>query len=328
MKHIARMATTHTIERNSIRVKLTKEALESGANPNAKEAIPIIPNHDFFCLPFGKATDSWVEPYGDEHAFMQVIDCGYRVRVGKTRNSDVELIFIDFEDSPQPFKKNYSNEERGMFAVSVDLVNFASVESFEDFQKDLALEDDEIECQVQRRHSLIPEPLIEFVISNLHLSVALAVGVWLLGRMEKFIRYTVDETSKKVADDISEAISSKIKGILRMYQKHQAEDDRPIVLKLVIPGDRDIILLSRVEDVGDFPPIDLALLVSEMEKYGDVLQCAQEATFARTEDGDWEFLFLKTQTGEVIGTLSCYERTMTSVAETIKQAKENDSDGQ
>jgi len=246
----------------------------------------------------------------------------------KKPNSDIELVLIDFEDSPHPFKKNYTNEEWGMSKVSVDLVNFAGVESFEGFQKDLALEDDEIDCHIQGRHSLTPEPFIEFVISNPHLSAALAVGVWVLGRVEKFIRYTVDETSKKVADEISEAISSKVKSILRVYQKHQVEDDRPIVLKLVIPGDRDIILLSKVEDVADFPSIDLTPLVIEMEKYGDVLRCAQEATFARTEDGDWEFLFLKTQKGEVIGTPACYERTMSSLAETFKQAKEKDSDGQ
>ena len=39
------------------------------------------------------------------------------------------------------------------------------------------------------------------------------------------------------------------------------------------------------------------------------MQCAEEATFARLENNEWEFQFLKTRTGKVIGTPECYERT-------------------
>ena len=47
-----------------------------------------------------------------------------------------------------------------------------------------------------------------------------------------------------------------------------------------------------------------------MEKYGDLLRQAEEATFARTEAGEWEFQYLTTRTGEVFGTAKCYKRTL------------------
>ena len=58
-----------------------------------------------------------------------------------------------------------------------------------------------------------------------------------------------------------------------------------------------------------------------MEKYGDLLQQAEEVTFARTGIDDWEFQYLKTRTGEVFGTLECYKRTTEQFKRTQKDSE-------
>ena len=70
-----------------------------------------------------------------------------------------------------------------------------------------------------------------------------------------------------------------------------------------------LVLQARVKNDDDIPVINLEKLTAEMENFKDLLQDAEEATFALSETEDWEFLYLKTKTGEVLGTADCYERT-------------------
>ena len=129
-------------------------------------------------------------------------------------------------------------------------------------------------------HSLVPEPIIEVILSDIHIKMAVALGLWMLRRVEKFVRYTVDETLKKTADSVIAVLSAKIKRVVGAYSQRETEDRRPILVEIVIPGDRDVILLARVDSRAEFPGIDLENLVAEMEKYGDMLQRAGRGNFS------------------------------------------------
>jgi hypothetical protein len=158
--------------------------------------------------------------------------------------------------------------------------------------------------------------LIEFVVNNPGLGMALAVGTWMLYRVERFVRYTVDETLRKTADDISDALSTKLKGILKSYSTHRSHDTRPTTTQLIVPGDLTLVLLTKTEPVNEFANINLATLVLEIEKYGDILLEADKAVFQMSGTDTWQFLYLTTRSGKVIGSQDCCERSVEAAVKT------------
>ena len=68
-----------------------------------------------------------------------------------------------------------------------------------------------------------------------------------MGRAEKFARYTVDETFKKVGDYISGALSTKIIRILKAYTNHKSAEKRATVSQIIIPGKPELCLLVKTK---------------------------------------------------------------------------------
>ena len=310
---IARVATTGTFEQGNYKVRITREAIESIPEQiTGDKALSLVIEHDPFCMPIGKTTEAWVEPFGKEYAAMARIHVEDRYTKLTHGASGVEFVRLEFEDDPRPFvPRRFDRAEGHQNTLSVDLANFASAQDYAGFAKDVDLIDDSIACDNSiQRHSLIPEPLLQLVISNPEMSAALAVGVWTVNRVEKFVRYTIDETLRKVADDISDSFSNKIKKVLSAYMNHRSIDERGTVVQVVIPGDPELILLTRTEPDEEFLTTDLKALVAEMEEYGDILQSADSVTFARVKGNDWKLQYLTTKSGKAIGTLECYEQSL------------------
>ena len=309
---VAIVARTGIVEQGGVKTRITREAIESIPDQiGGDRAIPVIPNHDPFCLPIGKIKEAWVEPHGDEYAAIVRMHIEDVHSIEMHRRSGVELVRLDFDDSPEPFlERGYTNREQPTDALTVDLANFDNPQDYTKFANDVSLIDDRIICDSAiGRHSLVPEPLIQFVLSDPEMCAALAIGVWAFKRAEKFVRYTVDETLRKAADDISDSLSMKMKNILRAYRSHQSEHNRSSITQIVIPGNTELILLVKTELDEEFPTLDLKKITAEMEKYGDLLQEADSATFARVGINDWKFEYLTTRSGKVVGTRNCYERT-------------------
>lgn len=315
---LARTATTHAFRQGNGRVRMTKESLESASErANGDRAIPFVVDHDPFCMPLGKVTEAWVEPYEDEHALVTRTYIEDEIRYLTHTVHGTQLVCLDFKDAPKPFRRKSEDTEENQITIGVDWANFDSRQEFLEFTNDVGKFDDEIICKTLGRLSIVPEPLIQFIVANPELSAALAVGAWMLRRVEKFVRYTVDETLRKAADDLSDSFSGKIRDIMTAYRNRQSEDDRPVLTEIIIPGDMDLILLTRTASGDEFPNIDLTSLTEAMEGHGELLQCAEEATFARAGNNDWEFQYLKTRSGRVMGTPECYERTVKKL-ETVK----------
>ena len=324
VEYITRIAKTGLIEQGNTTVELTREVIESFPDQvNGERSLPILVEHDPFCMPIGKIKEAWVAPFEDEYVVMARMHVEDDARSTIHIRSGTELVHLDFASAPKPFVQQLKKADQSLVTVGVDLANFDNIGDHTAFIDAVKCIDDEITCEVVGRHSLELEPLLRFVLSNPDMCVALSVGFWILKRVEKFIRYTVDETLKKTADDFSDTISAKIKQIVSAYKNHQSNDKMPILTEVVIPGDIVLILLTQIERDEEFPSINLRKLTREMEKYGDLLQQAEEVTFAQTGVDDWEFQYLKTRTGEVFGTSECYKRT----TEQFQRAqKESESD--
>ena len=309
---LARVATTGIIEQGGVKVRFTREALESFSEQVAMgQAMPITVDHDPFSLPIGKIEEAWVEPFGKEYALVARIHIEDTYSVATHRRSGADLVRLDFESNAKPFRaRSYEKTEEQRDTLSVDLSNFASPQDYTAFTNDVSAIDDAITCDNGiGRHSLGPEPLLQLVLSNPEIGAAMAVGVWVIARAEKFVRYTVDETLRKVADEISDSLSMKMKDILRSYASHRSQDNRAPIAQIVIPGNLELILLVKTEVDEEFPTIEMGKLSAEMEKYGDILKEAESAVFARVGINDWKLQYLTTRSGKVLGTLECYRRT-------------------
>ena len=325
-ERIARLATTGIVEQGGSRIQITKEAIESIADHvNGERALPFIVEHDPSCMPLGKLTEGWTEPFGSEYAAMASVYVEEDAQGVIHAKSGTDLVRLNFAGAPKPFARARSNGEKGPLAIAVDLANFADVESHAAFVAAVERIDGEIVCRKVGRHTLVPEPFIEFLISDIHIKMAVVVGLWIFRRAEKFIRYTVDETLKRTADAVVEVLSAKISRVVKAYGERHTKDDRHVLVKVVIPGDMDVILLTRMQGTEEYPKTWLEDLTVEMEKYGDILQQAEEAVFCRTEGG-WEFQYLKTHTGEVVGTRECYSKTIERVRK-VGRASGTSGDG-
>ena len=319
----ARIATTGLVKQGASTVRLTREAIESIADQvNGERSFPFSVEHDPYCMPIGKIKEAWVEPFEDEYVAMARIHVEDDLLSTIHKTSGTELVILDFASASKPFVQEFKKADQSLVTVGVDLANFYDTQNHAAFMDAVNSIDDEITCECVGRHSLGPEPLIQFVLSHPEISVALSVvGTWILKRVEKFIRYTVDETSKKIGDEISDILSGKIRQIVSSYKNCQSGDERPILIQIIVPNDINLILLTRIDRDEEFPSINLKKLTTEMEKYGDLLQQAEEVTFARTGVDDWEFQYLKTRTGEVIGTSECYKRTTQQLQRIQKDSK-------
>ena len=348
-ERIARMATTAAVQVRDTYVQFTKESIESvqftkesiasgpchssystihpvcllarlqtlgsslsGNHLNGKRALPFIVQHDPSCMPLGKVTDAWIEPFGQEHALM----ARFYIESAQAAShvpSSTKLVYLSFQNAPKPFILECKpTEDNSITVVGVDRANFKDTSSRDAFLDAVADIDSHFAFTEVGRHSLVPEPLIEFLLSD---ELALAIGLWVLRRAELFLRHTIDETLKKVGNTISDDLSTKIKKTLQAYNHHRDADSRPITVKVLIRNDPNLVLLSRVSPAEDFPCINLENLATELKKYRDILLHAEEVTFLRTGPDGWKFQYLKTRKGEILGTGECYSRTLERLRE-------------
>ena len=310
---IATVATTHPIEQAGVKVSLPKESLESAAEQaNGERAIPFTVEHNPLCMPYGKTVDTWVQSYEGEYALMSRIYIEDNPQKVVHEGSHTEWICLNFEDAPGPFIKRTVDADISEVKMIVDLTSFGNAGDSDKLLRDLKIIDPNVSLKNGGRFALGPEPLVQFVLSESMLSLILAgAGFWLFRRAEKFTSYTVDETLRKIGDEISDSLSRKLIGFFKAYKKHQTKDRRSILSQTFIAmDDVDLVLLAKMERDEDHPQIVLEKLIEEMTRYADMLEDAEEITFNRVGIDDWELLYFKTRSGRVIGTKECYERTL------------------
>ena len=294
-------------------VVLTKEALESAAEGvNGDRAVRMGANHDPFCMPYGKIVEAWVEPREYCHVLVARMYVEDHVKQLIREKTGEQLALLDFGKYPKPFNKVFKNESHDQTEVHVDFVNFDSKQNYVGFMDEVKNIGDGLSCGGGfGRKSLIPEPFIQIVLSDPEAAaVASALGLWMMVRAKRFIDHTIDETLRKVGDDLSDKLSAKIISVYESFKRHQAQDERPVVTKIIMPGDLELNLLTKTEHDAKRQGMDLGSLRAEIEKYSDLLQVADSVTFGREGASNWKFLYLTSKTGKVIGTSECFDRTL------------------
>ena len=320
------LATTGIVQQGGSTIEITKEALGSMAEQVAGSlAFPVNMEHDPSFMPIGKIKDAWLEPLGNEFALRVLAQIEEPVFLEAPHRPNEVLVLMDFADNPKPFFMRGNGESKeGALLLSVDLANFDGIHQYSKFETEVALATDDIVVgKGVGRHSAVPFPFVDFVASYPEMALALT---WVFWRGEKFVRYLVDETLRKVADDLSESLSAKIKRVLHIYHAHRSADDRPCLAQVNIPGDTAIVLLFENEAGQEFPPIRLAELMTEMEKYADILPIADSATFLWNEKDGWQFRYMTTPDGKAIGKVEAYPGN--TVGHSFEEGEPDDGQGE
>ena len=311
MPEIVRVvARSGIVESGGIKTLITKDALESiTVKTEEGRVVPIGIAHDPFSFPIGKVTDVWIEEDGDEFVAVAKIYIGDKLRVASHAESKTELMCLDFEGARDPFlKAQYGQTTDNRDAVSVDLSNFDDSSAYSEFANDVDKIDHDIHCDNQiTRHSIDPEPLMQYVVSSPEIRTALTFFAL---KSANYVRQRIDEKVKEQTEKVLNAVGAKIMRVLRAHGRRQSKENQSFVTQIVIPGDPEIVLLVRVDRDADIPAIDLSNVADEMNKYHDLIGHSDSATFALSDKNTWVFQYLRTRDGGVIGTAECYEQTM------------------
>ena len=253
---------------------------------NGDRAVPAVLKHDPHFFPIGKIVDVSMEELEDSFVFRSVIDDTHHVRRFRSRPTGQSMVEVTFPDDQRPFSRLPPSGEIGPLEARADPINFETVKSFEEFEleaADTADLADHVGSMSQR--SLTPEPVIQFILNYPALSAVLGWAIW---RGQKFLTYTVDETLRKVGDEVSEIASRRIRNVIRKFDNHREPDRRDATCHIVILGDLEIHLLTRNSDIKSQTDISLGSLCKQMEIHADELDSAGSVTFAKTDqDGHW-----------------------------------------
>lgn len=304
------LGLTGLVRQSTITVNMTMDAIQSIVDRVAGErAIPLGVEHDPLCLPIGKVIEAWIEPYGSEYAAVGRIyieDRLVHVRI----DSETELVQLDFAACPKPFqRKGYKPLAKNRDSVSVDLNDFNARKDYDQFTLDVNTIDDNILCDSNiMRHSIDPEPIIQFAIGS-------SIGTFLL---KPLIGYAYN----RMLDGISDLLIQKIKRVFSAYKTHRNQDKRNAVVQIVAEGEIEMVLLVKVKPGAEFPELEIDKIRHEVNKYASLSTDIDSITLALSDSGDWEFQYMTTRSGKVVGTRDCYKYTLDRLNETGNSSSE------
>ena len=257
----------------------------------------------------GKARAAEVVDIGKTAALLVIPDETHRVATSIHEPSGIPIVEITYPHDNRPFALHPAGKTDAAIAVEVDPANFDSFEDIKAFQ-DLAEQNGANEkTSLMGRRSLTPEPLIQFLISDLVLA---SVLIWALRRGERFLTYTVDATARKAGDAISDTISARLRSWLENFNRHRSQDDRAVTSEIIVNVDPQIILITTGQHTEQQTDIGIQSLTKHLELWEPLLHKADSITFVReSKNEEWIFLHMTTSDGKVIAAEDSYLRTIT-----------------
>jgi len=307
------VATTH-VDRHNCR--FTKEALDNAAYDtcNSHYAPSMGVDHDMSVMPIGKVIKGEIIPYGDgEYAFQahQEIFDDFSLRQGP---DDVRYYYAESQIDTRPFSDTQIEEIKTL-KIDIDPVNF-EINDFDEVNKYL-----KDECSADTgalmRKALVPDPEILF---------QLICGTLIFWTGKKALEKLSDKISTDIAnsyDNVKKAIS-KVVGKLNPKNRPVTyvfrEYDEYVVELIVITKQP-----STISEAIQPTKIDHMLNTKKsLETFFNINIGKIQFLYNET-NCEWEFNYLTTITGQVIGTEKCYDKTMVLLKNVIKNGKADQS---
>ncbi|WP_242302729.1 hypothetical protein [Bacillus cereus group sp. BfR-BA-01361] len=314
MKMVGIGATTHVDKQN---MRITKEALEKAAEDIQKgKVVPAMKiEHDTILPPIGKVTNGKVEKREDgEYQLVITQELFNNVSDIKLPDGSTGILESLTSDN-RPFAMEGELELSSDLKISVDYANFESHEEYIKFRQEIK-QAGEYEEGIISRKSFIPDPEMIIAISKLVLA-------------STFGKKVVEKLSDKVIDDGVPKANEVIKKAVSSMARYCIPKNRPITYVFLIPGTFDIKLVVRTNEPNKAVAAILQEnLVEVLEKAKELHETldANEIQFLLSEEGEWEFNFLLTNTGAVIGTPESYHKREKRIQLMYKQLEEKEKE--
>lgn len=321
MKEKVVVATTH-LDRHFM--KITREALEGAAEElNAGGRLPSMIEHDQTLPPFGKTLKAWVEPR-DDGEFQLVVERETFEEILWTELGDGTKIFKQESATDRlPFVDRYADVAGDLF-LSYDWMNFDSKSDIKAFIEEIKSESGaEFTANVFGRKSLIPDP--EFIIG-----IAKVIGAYLVAR--NVLNKVGDKVLELAADDAAKFYEF-VKASVVSAVKYARPKGRPVTYVFVARGNLTLEFIARSSDA------DLVISAVSLERLEAALSQARfyfeslgavKIQYLLNSDGKWEFNYLLTDTGAVIGTeksLRSRAKRFELLVEQVAAKTESDQEG-
>lgn len=287
------VATTH-IDRQF--TQISKGALEDAADQVNRGSRPMLTvEHDPTLPPFGKGVKASVEQRDDGHHQL-VVEHEVFDEVLWTDLTDGSKLFRQESATDKlPFSDRYSDLPNDPF-ISFDPVNFGarsdSVAFIDDIKRGSTVE---FSVSSFGRKSLIPDP-------ELLIGITKTIAGYLLAKT--ILEKTADKVLDLAADDIAKFYTF-IRAAIMSAVRYMTPKGRPITYIFVLMADPRIEFIARSADpnlVMSAMTLDrLESALSQASSYRSTLG-AVRIQYLLNINGEWEFNYLLTGTGAVIGT--------------------------
>ncbi|ASF29962.1 MULTISPECIES: hypothetical protein [Bacillus amyloliquefaciens group] len=300
MKNKAIAATTHIDKHN---MRIAKEALENMAKDIRESGtVPAMKiEHDTIIPPIGKVIDGWVEKREDNEYQLVVIQEVFSNASEITLPDGTTALLESSESDKRPFTVNKETNLLTGLKISVDYANFESQDDYKKFRDEIK-QAGEFEEGVIGRKSFIPDP--EMIIAISHFLLATTVGKKVLEKLtDRIIDTVLDDTVPKAYEGIKKAVFS--------MAKYSIPKNRPITYVFLVSGIFNVQLVIRSNDPNKVMEAilqeNLAEIFVKAQEFHEALDIS-EIQFLFSDKEEWEFNYLLTNKGEVIGSPASHSK--------------------
>ncbi|WP_338869254.1 hypothetical protein WBJ53_19655 [Spirosoma sp. SC4-14] len=286
---------------------------------NGEKAVQLSFEHNTTMPPLGQIKNA--ETYiADDGETMLIVEQSYFDESFIIQSEEGEDLYVErLKEGGRPFN-SIEYEELGSIEVSVDITNLGNQpDSVEKFKNSIESEVDyDFDLSEFGRKSEIPDPQILIKLTP-------EIVAYLLGLT--FLFKFSEKLGEKFGELSSNDISKFYKFVSVTARKTAAvviPKLRPVTYVIQILGEINIelvIVTRNPDDVAKAIQKDSLRSVSDKIKSLMKLADAQKIQFLFNEKGEWEFNYMLTGNGEVIGTPKAFDNRTKFINSTISSAR-------
>lgn len=318
------IATTALIKKGFGKIRISKGTLEDQAKKlNEEWHIPITLDHNPLLMPIGRTDSAWIEKSEDDYRLMTKVLLELNAESKEHKKSSTQIAHLKFGES-RGFVKAKENENTARIEIQITPSDFEDPEHWKMCQQQISGDSETFRVTGHEQFSEESIGLIRMVISDPQLIGLASVATWLMFRVEKFARYTVDKTLREVGEGISKKWGERILGALKIYEGTKSQTKKKYLWVIVVEGIPDLILVSEREAGKSgilAQELNVDEIFNELSRYEDLLQDAQEIALVKPKQGNWKFQHIKTKSGEIIGDWECYQGAIKRYMEIGREVK-------
>lgn len=303
------IGATTEIDRHNC--KITKEALESACESiNKSDYAPAVGiEHDRTIMPIGKVVKGEiVKLENDEFALEIHQELFDKFKIINNSNNNEKFFEAESIIDSRPFADT-QNEKIETLTIGMDPVNFSD----EDYETLLSIAQNECgaENDVFCRKAFVPD--LEIVFKLVTGTLAVMTG-----------KKTLDKLADKISDDLSN-VYARLKKFVLAAVKYCKPQNRPVTYVISENQEHLIELIIRTSSPNDvfnaLTAEKINVLMQNMTEIKSIFEDIAKIQFLyNIEENKWEFNYLTTVTGKVIGTEKCYKRTVQLSQNIIKNS--------